>query len=221
MATHLNLEEQEQIDQFKHFWKTYGNWILTVAVLALAAYASWTGYRYWQNSQAARAAVINEQVQSAIQSKDWAAVQRAVGDVQKDYPRTDYAQQASLAAAKAFHDGGKADEARQALEWVAASGANAGYQAVARLRLASLAVEAKDYDGALKQLAGNLPPEFAPLASDKRGDILMAQGQRDEARKAYEQAYKTLPADNGYRNLIEVKLNALGVDVSSLAIQAS
>lgn len=221
MATHLNLEEQEQIDQLKHFWKSYGVLITAVVVLALLAYAGWTGYRYWQGNQTARAVVINEQVATAAQAKDWAALGRALDDIRKQYPGTDYAQQASLAAAKAYHDDGKTDEARQALEWVAQSGSNAGYQAIARLRLASLAVAAKDYEAALKQLSGELPADFAALAADRRGDVLLAQGQRDQARAAYEQAYKALPAESDYRQLVEVKLNALGVDVSGLAAQAS
>ena len=217
MATHLNLEEQEQIDQLKHFWKTYGVWITAVVVLALLTYSGWTGYRYWQASQNAKSAVIADQVQTAAQSLACAAVQRALDDVRQQFASTDYAQQASLAAAQAYQADGKVAEARAALEWLAASGANAGYQAIAKLRLASLSIEAKDYDAALKQLAGELPAEFAGLAADKRGDALLAQGKRDEARAAYEQAYKAMDPQADYRNLVEVKLNALGVDVAGLA----
>jgi len=137
--------------------------------------------------------------------------------VRQQFASTDYAQQASLAAAQAYQADGKVAEARAALEWLAASGANAGYQAIAKLRLASLSIEAKDYDAALKQLAGELPAEFAGLAADKRGDALLAQGKRDEARAAYEQAYKAMDPQADYRNLVEVKLNALGVDVAGLA----
>ncbi|MFT4192018.1 MAG: tetratricopeptide repeat protein [Comamonas sp.] len=221
MATHLNFEEQEQVDQLRHLWKTYGTPITALVLLALLAYAGWTGYGYWQNRQSTRAALINEQVQTAAQAKDWAALERALGDVRQQYAGTDYAQQASLTAAKAFHDAGKPEQARQALEWLAQSGRNEGYKAVARLRLASLALEAKDYAGALKQLEGDWPTAFQALAADKRGDVLLAQGQREAARAAYEAAYKGLPADDGYRHLVEVKLNALGVDVTGLDIQAS
>ena len=37
MASHLDLEEQEQLDQLKHFWKQYGNLITWVLVLVLGA----------------------------------------------------------------------------------------------------------------------------------------------------------------------------------------
>ena len=37
MATHLDLEEQEQLDQLKHFWNTYGTLITWVVLLAAGA----------------------------------------------------------------------------------------------------------------------------------------------------------------------------------------
>ena len=40
MATHLDLEEQEQLDQLKHFWATYGNLITLTLVLALGGFAA-------------------------------------------------------------------------------------------------------------------------------------------------------------------------------------
>jgi predicted negative regulator of RcsB-dependent stress response len=221
MASHLNLEEQEQIDQLKHFWKSYGMLITLVLVLAMLAYSAWTGYRYWQNRQSARAAMINEQVYSSASSQDWPALSRALDDVREQYASTDYAQQASLQAAQAYQKAGKTAEAKQALEWLVASGRNAGYQAIARLRLASLALESKDYAQALSQLSADMPAEFAALAADKRGDVLLAQGQRDAARSAYQSAYQGLADDPAYRQLVEFKLNALGVDVSSLRPQAS
>ena len=66
------------------------------------------------------------------------------------------------------------------------------YQAVARLRLAAELLDAKAYDEALKQLAGSLPKEFEPLAADRKGDIHLAQGKRDEARAEYQKAWSAL-----------------------------
>ena len=37
MANNLDLEEQEQLDQLKHFWKQYGNLLTWMLVLALGA----------------------------------------------------------------------------------------------------------------------------------------------------------------------------------------
>jgi predicted negative regulator of RcsB-dependent stress response len=46
--------------------------------------------------------------------------------------------------------------------------------------------------------------------ADRRGDVLMAQGKKDEARAAYQAAYKAMDEKLDYRRLVEAKLTALG-----------
>ena len=87
-----------------------------------------------------------------------------------------------------------------------------GYQSIAKLRLAGIQMETKAYDDALKTLSGTFPKDFAHLASDRRGDVLLLQGKKTEARAEYEKAYKGLDERTEYRRLVEVKLNSLGVD---------
>jgi len=52
--------------------------------------------------------------------------------------------------------------------------------------------------------------EFAPLAADRRGDVLLAQGKAEEAKAAYRKAWDTMDAKVEYRRLVEAKLTALG-----------
>jgi len=40
MANHLDLEEQEQLDQLKHFWNAWGNTISSVALAVAVALAA-------------------------------------------------------------------------------------------------------------------------------------------------------------------------------------
>jgi len=103
------------------------------------------------------------------------------------------------------------------LGWVVEKAGDEGLQAVARLRLAGIALEAKAYDEALAQLGAKMPPSFAALADDRRGDVFMAQGKAEEARAQYRKAYAAMDERSEYRQLIEVKLNALGVDVALTA----
>ena len=77
-------------------------------------------------------------------------------------------------------------------------------------QLGGLLADAKKYDDALKQLALVKPASFAPLVSDRRGDIELAQGQTDAAVKAYKVAYDGLPDTTQYRILVEAKLTRLG-----------
>ncbi|MEO7158976.1 MAG: tetratricopeptide repeat protein [Polaromonas sp.] len=212
MAKHLDLEEQEQLDEIKHFWKQYGNPITWALIVVLGAFAAWNGYQYWQRSQAAQAAVMYEEIARAVQSGEAARIDRSLADMKERFGRTAYAQQAGLLAAKAYYEKGNVDAARAALIWVADKASDPGYQAVAKLRLAGVLLEKKAYDDALQQLSGTYPKDFSGLVADRRGDILMAQGKKAEAKAEYEKAYKGLDERAEYRRLVEVKLNALGVD---------
>ncbi len=207
-----NLDEQEQLDQFKYFWKQYGNIITWTLIAVLGAYAAWNGYQYWQRNQATQAAAMFDEVERSIASGDLAKVERALTDMNAKFGSSRYAQQAGLLAAKTFYEKGNLDASKKALATVAEKSSDVGYQAIAKLRLASAQIEGKNYDDALKQLTGTFPKDFEPLAADRRGDVLALQGKPAEAKAEYVKAYKGLEERSGYRRLVEVKLNALGGD---------
>ena len=51
MASHLDLEEQEQLDELKHFWKRWGDLITWVLIAVLGGYAAWMGWQSYQGKQ--------------------------------------------------------------------------------------------------------------------------------------------------------------------------
>jgi predicted negative regulator of RcsB-dependent stress response len=210
MANHLDLQEQEQLDELKAFWKEHGNLITWVLTLALLVFAGFNGWRYWERQQAEKAAVLFEELDKAVLAGDAARGARVFGDLKDRFPRTAQAQQAGLLNARLQLDKGQADAARAALDWVAQNAAEDEYQAIARLRLAALMLEGKQYDEALKQLDAAKSPEFAALVADRRGDVLLAQGKSAEAQAAYAAAYKAMDEKLDYRRLVEAKLTALG-----------
>ncbi len=216
MARHLDLEEQEQLDELKHFWNRWGNLITWFLIAVLGAYAAWNGWNYWQQRQAAQASVLYDEVDRAAAAGDVARVQQAYGDIKDKFGGTVYAQQAALIAAKAMLDKGQADAAKSALQWVADSASDEGIRAVARLRLAAVMADAKAYDDALKLLGAGFPKEFEGLAADRRGDVLNLQGKKAEAKAEYTKAWQSLDEETSYRGLVEVKLTALGVDVQAM-----
>ncbi len=214
MAKHLDLEEQEQLDELKHFWKQYGDLITWVLIVVFGAVAAWYGYQYWQRNQAAQAAVMYDEVERAALAGEFSRLDRALADMKERYGGTAFAQQAGLLAAKTYYDKGNVDAAKSALSWVAGKASDEGYQAIAKLRLAGVLLEAKAYDEALQLLSGTFSKDFAALAADRRGDILAAQGKKNEAKAEYEKAYKGMDERTEYRRLVEVKLNALGLNPS-------
>ena len=215
MANQLDLEEQEQLDQLKHFWKQYGNFITWSLILVLGAFASWNFYQYWQRSQATQAAAMYDEVERIVKSADPAKIDRVFTDMKDRFASTTYAQQAGLLVAKQYYSVGNVDAAKAALGWVADKSSDQGYQAIAKLRLAGILMESKAFDDALKQLSGSFPASFDALVADRKGDILKLQGKKKEAIAEYEKAFRSFEERTEYRRLVEVKLNSLGVDPRS------
>jgi predicted negative regulator of RcsB-dependent stress response len=218
MATPLDLEEQEQLDQIKHFWKTWGNLISWVLIAILGSYAAWNGYQYWERSQAAKASALYDEVERAVSSGDVSRVERSLADMKDKFGSTQFAQQSALLAAKTLQAQDKTDAARDALSWVANGASDKAYRDIARMRLAALHLDAKAYDEALKQLGGEFTPAMMGLAADLRGDVLQAKGQNAEAIVAYQQAWQKLADTPDYRRLVQAKLNALGIDPDAATV---
>jgi predicted negative regulator of RcsB-dependent stress response len=211
MAKHLDLEEQEQLDQLKHFWASYGNAISWLLIVVFGSFAAYNGWNWWQRNQGAQAAALYEEMDSAVLAKDTARIERVLTDMRADFGRTTYAAQAGLLAGKSLFEAGQADKAREALQGVIDSSPDAGLQAVARLRLASVELEAGRADAALQVLQASAPAAFEPLLADRRGDVLMAQGKADEAKAQYQAAWNALSPRSDARRLVAIKLAALGV----------
>ena len=174
MANHLDLEEQEQLDQLKHFWNTWGTPITAVLLVVMGGLAAWNGYQYWQNRQASQAAALLDAVEVAVQARDQARVELAVGDLKSKYAGTPQADMGAFASAKAMQDSGNLDAAKSALTWVAEHSSDAGYKAIAKLRLSAILLDQKDYASALQQLQGNfLQPMIQKQAVDVPPAVLL------------------------------------------------
>ena len=210
MSTY-DLEEQEQLAELKAFWKQYGNVIVLAVAAAMAVFA---GYRIWlwyQASQSTQASVVYGELQKAASANDAKKVRDLSGTLIEQYPRSTYAPLGAFISAKGHIAAGDLKTARAQLTWAAENARDPGVQALARLRLASVLLDEKAYDEALKALAARPEAPFEPLFEDLRGDVLAAQGKRAEAKAAYVTALAKLKAgDDSARELIQLKLDGLG-----------
>lgn len=215
MAT-LDLQEQEQLDNLKAFWQRWGNLITTLVTLALLAFAGWNAWNWWQREQGLKASLLYDEVERAAEAKDVDKTLRMWQQMKEQMPRATFTAHAAMLAAQLAFDGGKADAALGALEWAAEQAKPQALQELALLRLAAVHLEAKRFAPAEAALAKIQSAAYAGLVADKRGDLAQLQDQADKAREHYRAAYQALPKEQPYRQLVEAKLTALGVDASSL-----
>ena len=205
-----DLEEQEQIDAIKGWWKDNGKLVILVLIACLVTIAAFQGWRYYRAQQTERAAALYNQLDEAERSNDAKRVRDIAAQITDKYASTQYAGMAALAAAKAGFMTGELEEAKKNLQWVIDRAKDENMRDVARLRLAGLLLDEKKYDEALKLLAVKTSDAYAMLYSDLRGDILATQGKLAEARAAYQVGLDKSDTGSAFRRLIEMKLDALG-----------
>ncbi|KQV45049.1 tetratricopeptide repeat protein [Massilia sp. Root335] len=204
-----DLEEQEQIANFKAFWDRFGNLISWVLILALGGYAAYNFWNSHQRTQAAEASGLYDGLTAAIQAGDKAKVQRFTSDIEDKFGSTAYAPMAALAAAKAAFDTNDLKTAKAQLQWAADHGDDE-YKAIARLRLSGVLLDEKAYDQALALLNGEFPAQFAAEVQDRKGDVFVAQNKLADARTAYQAALDKMEKNHPGRQVVQVKLDAIG-----------
>ena len=209
MATY-DLDEQERLDELKAWWKRWGNLLMIGLAVVIAVAAGW---RYWQNrvvTQSLEAATVYEQLTRSLAANDAKAARDAGAMLIDQYKGTAYAPRAALLLAR-LNVGAKDLKTAQAqLEWAVANSKEPAVKDLARLRLAGVQLDQKQYDAAMKTLSATHSDAFAFRFHDLKGDVLLAQGKPAEARAAYQAAFGKMAEDNVYRNIVELKLDALG-----------
>lgn len=204
-----DLQEQEQLATFKAWWEKYGNFLLTLVTLVLLAIAGWNGWRWYERREAEAAAVVYEQVLKAIDEKNIARQKELTGSLIQKHGGTVYAAMAALHAAKAYHAANDLPGARTQLQWVIDKSGHEEFTLVARVRLAGVLLDEKNFDAALKVLAGDVPAPHQTAFADRRGDVLLAQGKAAEARAAWQQALDKADPQHPLRQLIQLKLDSV------------
>ncbi|NBX53488.1 MAG: hypothetical protein EBQ82_10085 [Betaproteobacteria bacterium] len=211
MATNLDLEEQEQLDQLKHFWNQWGNAISSCLAVIALAYLAYTGWNYWQRHQASQATILFDTFERAQKAADMVLMERAVADIKDKFGRTVYASQAALILAQALLEKDRMDDAQIQLQWVIDHGFDSGYQIIARLRLSALWIDKKQYAAARQLLSLTAPTAYRSLVQDRLGDLSFLEGQHSAAIALYQSAWGAMDPRAEYRRLLEIKLASLGV----------
>ena len=222
MMAAYDLEEQEQLDEIKTWWKQYGNLVTGLLVAAAVLAVGWQGWNWYQRNEAAQASTVYAALQQAAAQNDAARMKTLAGELIDKHPGSAYAPMGVLMSARAQVAVGDLKTARAQLTWAVDKSSDDGLRDLARLRLAIIMIDEKAYDDAAKQLAKEPTAGFAARFNEVRGDLLSIQGKVAEARAAYESAIKLAdarvsqqPAEAGgagkaYRDMLAAKLEPLG-----------
>lgn len=206
-----DLEEQEKLDALRAWWDRYGTLCAALLFVAVASVVGWRGWQWYQGHEATQAMSYFEALENATgqQGSDaLARIKAASQTLRTEFAKSGYTSRGLLIAAEALQARNDLDGAREQLEWLIKNSSDAALVPLAKLRLAGVLLEQKQYDSALAQL-DKAPAAFAGLFADRRGDILAAQGKKAEAKTAWETALKAFGVDP-VAQIIQLKIDALG-----------
>ncbi|MGF6147129.1 Uncharacterized protein conserved in bacteria [Kingella potus] len=207
MAAHI--DEQQELENFKDFWRNWGRWLFAALLAGAAGYFAWVMYQQNQKTKNGEAAsALAALVGKAQNSKDEKAVQSDLAGLQQNYPSSISAAQATMMVAAEAFDKGRFDEAEKQLLWVMRNQKEPFVQALAVQRLATVQMEQKKYDAALATLNTPTDAAFANIIQETRGDVYAAQGKNKEAAAAYKQALDKTAQDAPGRELLQLKAEA-------------
>lgn len=205
-----DLEEQEQIEDLRAWWATYGKYVSAAVVAAALVVIGVQGWRWYQGTQAEKASALYQAVSQAARAGDLAKAKDPATQIVERFGATAYAPRAALLYAKLLYDAGDKTAAKTQLQWVVDHAGEDELKAIARFRLAQVLLDEKQYDEALKTLDVKTDEAFAAIYADLKGDVLAAAGKAPDARTAYQVALAKLDPKSQYRAYVQAKLDALG-----------
>ena len=211
------LNEREQWEALKRWVRENGPAIvLGVAVAALGL----GGYRWWQareNNADLAAGAMYVQMENAFAQGNRTQAFILLGDLERQYPSSPYADQAKLASARAFVEDGELDRAADELRDVMQHSGDSILRLIARQRLARVQIAQHQPSQALVTLKGADPGALAPQYAEARGDAYYAMGDRSAALAQYRLARATDVGGETDTGLLDLKISDLAAEVATPA----
>ena len=204
-----DLKDQEEIENFKYFWRSWGRWLFAVLVVAAIGYFGWVMYQRHQRNTASEAVVLFDQWAEDQQAGKPAEAAKLLTQLQSDYSDSVSAAQATLIQAGVAFDQGKYDEAAGHLNWVLKYQQSPLIRAMAIQRLATVQLQQQKYDAALATLSMPSDEPYAGILLETKGDVYAAQGKRAEAETSYKQALEKMSEDDQSREFLQLKIDHL------------
>jgi predicted negative regulator of RcsB-dependent stress response len=211
------LSEREQWEALKRGVRDYGPAV--VAGVAIAALGL-GGWRWWQARQSGMdlaAGAMYVQMENAFAQNNPTQAFILLGELERRYPSSPYADQARLASARAFVQDGELGKAADELRQVMQHSPDSILRLIARLRLARVQIAQHQASDALATLNGANPGAFAPQYAVARGDAYYAMGDKSAALAQYQLAKATDTGGQTDSGLLDLEISDLSADLSAPA----
>lgn len=209
------LSEREQWDALKRWLRENGPAILAgVAIAALGL----GGYRWWQarqNGADLAAGTLYLQMENAFAQGNATEAFILLGDLERQYPASPYADQARLASARAFVEDGELARAADELRTVMQHSPDSILRLIARLRLARVQIAQHQAADALATLNGAPAGAFAPQYAEARGDAYYAMGDKAAALAQYHLAEAGEAGGQTDAEMLNLKISDLAAGVTA------
>ncbi|RUO62575.1 YfgM family protein [Pseudidiomarina insulisalsae] len=200
--------EEQQVEQLKAFWKEHGKGIVAGLVIGFGLFYGW---RYYDAQTLAKQEAQSQQYEQIVAQLETDGSE-AMNQAEQFVSEASGSTYATLAAFELAHQATEAGNLSAAIDSLqsARESAEGVLKHVANLRLARLQLAQENYPAALSALEQIAQVEgFEAKAAELRGDVLMAQGDAQGARQAYQDAIAAATEAGVPTVLVETKLNSI------------
>ena len=218
--------EEEQITAIKGFVTDHGSKVLAVIIISIAIVFGVQGYTQKQSAHRTQAsaqfnvmAMQIDQDSGLLDKQKQQQLDAAYQALITEYPDTIYAVYANFLQAKLAVTINDLDAAHSYLTWVKENAQNKQMLALANLRSGQLLFSQEKLDEALAIASKPVAP-FERQYLSLEGDILVAQGQREQALVAYQKSKVTAENANlAEDQILNLKINSLKPADSSKVVK--
>lgn len=204
------IDEYEQGERVRKWLRDNGGAVFGGIALGLAAIA---GFQFYQSHLANQRVEASRQFDRFVDAQEAGEAEKAGGlaaSLATNFADTPYPALAALRRASVLVAEGKAEEALNALDAAIPGTRDVALAQLMQLRAARAEVLLGRHDAALARLGRVDLQSYRAMREELRGDVLAAQGQRDEARRAYQDALAATDVASPTRVLLELKLADVG-----------
>ena len=214
-----DLEQQEQMQHLKAFWKANGKWITSSLILVFLIVGSINGWKLWNNYNKEKASKILTNLEKNIEAQNTDIALRLYQEISKDYPNTLQAGLAGLLIAKSLISDGQRDKAASILDELTK---NSQVKWLAIIRLSNVLLDLNRPGEVIEIIPEIIPDHWVGIVLDRRGDAFATLGDFESAKKDWLRAlsfYDANPSNQDVTRFISRKLAT--IDASSRELKAN